>query len=82
MARKYRADKAAASADAKLRRTLSAHARGQATVEQFEIDHHHTRELFVDWEPPRKSLLVSLTPDELPKYAPHPGTRLPEDRPW
>ncbi|HVH97864.1 MAG TPA: hypothetical protein VM869_04115, partial [Enhygromyxa sp.] len=80
-ARKYRAQTAEASATASLRRTLSAHDRARASVEQLEIDHRHVGELFVDWEPPRKTVLLSLTPDDLPDYAPHPGTRLPDDRP-
>ncbi|MFO7565841.1 MAG: ATP-binding cassette domain-containing protein [Enhygromyxa sp.] len=80
MARKYRADRAATSASAGLRRTQSSHARARAAVEGFEIDHRHFGELFVDWAPPRKSTLLSLTPAELAEYAPHPFTRLPEDR--
>jgi ATPase subunit of ABC transporter with duplicated ATPase domains len=81
MARKYRAETAAASAAAGVRRAQSAHARELAKLERLELDHRHGGELFVDWEPPRKAVLVSLTPAELPEFAPHPGTRLPGDRP-
>jgi ATPase subunit of ABC transporter with duplicated ATPase domains len=80
MARKFRADRASTSASASLRRSQASHARAQATVDRFELDHRSIGELFVDWEPPRKSTLLSVTPEELPRYAPHPGTRLPENR--
>ena len=80
MARKSRAERAAASAEAGVRRKRSALDRARASVEALAVEHPSSAELFVDWEPPRKSVLLTLGPEDLPRYAAHPRVRLPEDR--
>ena len=79
-ARKHRANRAAASADARLGRTLSAQTRAREQVREHATEHPRVAALFVGWERPRKAELVRLTREDLPRYAPHPRTHLPDDR--
>jgi ATPase subunit of ABC transporter with duplicated ATPase domains len=64
-ARKFRADRAATSQAAALHRTQVVQARQRAIVEAWQPPPEHGGSLFVDWQPPRKRVLVHTRREEL-----------------
>jgi ATPase subunit of ABC transporter with duplicated ATPase domains len=76
MARKYRADRAASSQAATLHRTTVARTRQQAIVDAWHAPPQHGGELFVDWQPPPKRVLVHGSREELDLRA---GLPMPDD---
>ncbi len=78
-ARKFRADRAASSQAATLHRSQVARDRQRERVDAWHPPPELGRELFVDWQPPRKRVLAHMTRDDLGRLAPGPWTRLPDD---